>query len=165
MRQILVVGLLALGACNNSSGTTGSWVGSTPGAAPAQIGGSPTNTTTAFDGTYTGISIKTSGGGNVGPRAVGGSVNPSCQVFSGPPTMNVTNGLARFDALGVPFAGYVTPQGHLTMRSGYGATLTGQTKPALVDEDFDGDFDVQTHVLHGRVIGACTYDVAWQRTA
>jgi len=79
--------------------------------------------------------------------------------------VTVTNGLAQFDALGVTFAGYVTPQGHLTMHSGYGATLIGQAKPALADEDFDGNFDAQTHVLRGRVLGACPYDVAWQRTA
>ena len=87
-----------------------------------------------------------------------------CQPFDAPPTLTVTNGLAQFQAMGVTFAGYVTPQGHLTMHSGYGATATGQARPALVDEDFDGNFDAQTHVLHARVASInCTYDVNWQR--
>ena len=163
MKHTIVIGFLALSACGPTG--TGSWLGATPGAGPASTGGSANNTTNAFDGTYTGTSIKTAGGGPPGPKVTGGSVTSPCQNFDKPPTVTVTNGLAQFDALGVTFAGYVTPQGHLTMRSGYGATLTGQAKPALVDEDFDGDIDAQTHVLHGRVLGACTYDLAWQRTA
>jgi hypothetical protein len=165
MKHTIVIGLLVLGACTGSSGTTGQWLGATPGAGPTQVAGSAANTTNAFDGTYAGVSVKTGGGGNKGPRTAGTTVNAPCQQFDKPPTMTVTNGLAQFEVLGVTFAGYVTPQGHLTMQSGYGATLTGQVKPALADEDFDGDFDAQTHVLHGRVIGACPFDVAWQRTA
>jgi hypothetical protein len=164
MKHIIVIGFLALSACAGSAGTTGQWLGATPGAGLTQVGGSPANTTKTFDGTYTGISIKTAGGGSAGPRTVGTTVNPPCQQFDKPPTVTVSNGLTQFDALGVTFAGYVTPQGHVTMHSGYGATGTGQVKPVLVDEDFDGDFDAQTHVLHGRVLGACSYDVAWQRT-
>jgi hypothetical protein len=76
----------------------------------------------------------------------------------------VTNGLAQFDALGVRFAGYVTPQGHLKMHTGYGATVTGQINPVSIDEDFDGDFDSQTHILHGQVLGVCAYNLSWQKT-
>ena len=87
-----------------------------------------------------------------------------CQQFDAPPTLTISNGLAQFQSMGVTFAGYVTPQGHLTMHSGYGATLTGQAQPALVDENFDGNFDGQTHVLHARVSSInCTYDVNWQK--
>jgi len=98
---------------------------------------------------------------------MGGSATLKCQSYTGNefPPMTVTDGLAQFEAMGVHFAGYVTPQGHVKMSSGYGATISGQIKEVPVDEDFDGDFDSTTHVLHGRVTGACSYNVAWQRTA
>jgi hypothetical protein len=89
---------------------------------------------------------------------------PGCQPFNEPPTLTVKNGLAQFQAMGVTFAGYVTPQGQLTMHSGYGVTLTGQAQPAMVDTDLDGVFDTQTHVLHGKVHSInCNYNVDWQR--
>ena len=75
------------------------------------------------------------------------------------------NGLAQFEAMGVHFAGYVTPQGHLRMTSGYGAMVSGNVKEVPVDEDFDGDFDSATHRLRGQVIGACAYKVEWQKVA
>jgi hypothetical protein len=60
--------------------------------------------------------------------------------------------------------GYVTPQGQLTLHSGYGVTVTGQGQPVDVDENFDGIIDYQTHVLRAKVSSVnCTYDVAWQR--
>ena len=59
-------------------------------------------------------------------------------------------GFARFEAMGVHFAGYVTPQGHLRMSSGYGATVSGNVKEVPIDEDFDGDFDTATHSLRSR---------------
>jgi hypothetical protein len=49
------------------------------------------------------------------------------------------------------------------MLTGYGATVTGQIKPVSIDEDFDGDFDAPTHILHGQVIGVCTYNLSWRR--
>jgi hypothetical protein len=137
------------------------WLGG--GSGPTVVGGSAANTTTAFDGTYRGIS-------NLGASAAGTGkkthepTTTGCQPFDTPPTLTITNGLAQFQAMGVTFAGYVTPQGHLTMHSGYGATATGQAQPALVDEDLDGNFDTQTHVLHARVSSInCRYDVSWQR--
>jgi hypothetical protein len=169
-KRSVVIGLFVLGlsACGGyNGGYTGSepWLTANPSAGAAEEGRSANNTTTAFDGTYTGMSIQNVGGGQSGPKTVGGNVTPPCQKYDKPPTLTVTNGLAQFQALGVTFAGYVTPQGHVTMHSGYGATGTGQVKPVLVDEDFDGDFDAQTHILQGRVLGACDYKVNWQRTA
>src|SRR5215831_3766972 len=168
MKHGIVIGLLALSACTGSTGSNPlntPWLGANPSAA-VSVGGSAANTTNAFDGTYIGVSITTAGSGQSGPKTGPGTTRaPTCQNYDKPPTLTVTNGLAQFEALGVIFAGYVTPQGHLTMHSGYGATVIGQAKPALVDEDFDGDFDAQTHVLHGRVLGGCSYDVRWQRVA
>jgi hypothetical protein len=51
------------------------------------------------------------------------------------------------------------------MSSGYGATVSGNLKEVVVDEDFDGDFDTTTHRLRGQVIGACAYKVEWQKVA
>ena len=126
--------------------------------------GRVSDTTNAFDGTYTGISTNNNSKGNTLATA-GGSAKLKCQNFDQPPTLTVINGLAQFEALGVTFAGYVTPQGHLVMHSGYGATVTGQINPAPIDEDFDGQYDAQTHALNAQLIGACVYKVSWQRTA
>ena len=159
MKQSLVIGLslLALSACAGSD----TWVGAAPGV--SHVGGAASNTTTAFDGTYTGTAIRNNSRGNTLATA-GGSAKLKCQNYDQPPTLTITNGFAQFQALGTTFAGYVTPQGQLKMRSGYGATVTGQINPASVDEDFDGQVDAQTHVLKGQVLGACAYNVSWQKT-
>ena|SRR5690348_4476844 len=168
MKHSIVIGLsLALFACN-PTGTT--YTGADPNAGATHVGGSAADTTTAFDGTYRGTSNRsasaasqlTSGAGT-GRKTVEASTT-GCQQFDEPPPLTVKNGLAQFQAMGVTFAGYVTPQGHLTMHSGYGATLTGQAQPAMVDEDFDGDFDTATHILRAKVHSInCNYNVSWQR--
>ena len=56
----------------------------------------------------------------------GGTSKLKCQSYDRPPTLTITNGFAQFHALGTKFVGYVTPQGQLKMRSGYGATVAGQ---------------------------------------
>ena len=161
------IALVAMVACTQQpppspQGTLNQpWTGG--GSGPTVVGGSAANTTTAFDGTYQGVSNRSASTAGTGRKTVEANVT-GCQPFDAPPTLTVTNGLAQFQAMGVTFAGYVTPQGHLTMHSGYGATATGQARPALVDEDFDGNFETQTHVLHARVSSVnCTYDVNWQR--
>ena len=166
--------LLALVACApsqspNPGSLTAQYTGVNANAGPASIGGSAANTTTAFDGTYRGISHSSASAASqltsgASGRKVAEPSTTGCQQFDVPPRLWVTNGLAQFQAMGVTFAGYVTPQGHLTMHSGYGATLTGQAQPALVDVDLDGVFDTQTHVLHAKVHSInCNYDVDWQR--
>jgi len=161
------ISLLAMVACTTQQSSTdplsATWTGAGPNAGPAHVGGSPANTTTAFDGTYQGVSNRSASTAGTGKKTVEANVT-GCQPFDAPPTLTVTNGLAQFQAMGVTFAGYVTPQGHLTMHSGYGATATGQAQPALVDEDLDGNFDTQTNVLHARVSSInCTYNVNWQK--
>ncbi len=137
------------------------WLGG--GSGPTVAGGSAGNTTTAFDGTYKGLSNRSASAAGTGKKTFEANVT-GCQPFDAPPTLTVTNGLAQFQAMGVTFAGYVTPQGHLTMHSGYGATATGQAQPVDVDENFDGIIDAQTHVLRAKVSSVnCTYNVAWQR--
>ena len=161
------ISLLAMVACTTQQSSTDSlsapWTGAGQNAGPARVGGSAANTTTAFDGTYQGIANRSASIAGAGKKAFEPTTT-GCQPFNAPPTLTVTNGLAQFQAMGVTFAGYVTPQGHLTMHSGYGATATGQARPASVDQDLDGNFDTQTHVLRARVSSInCTYDVNWQR--
>jgi hypothetical protein len=134
MKASVVIGLfLALSACANSD----TWLGAD--AAASHVGGSAANTTNNFDGTYTGIAIQnTSKGNTLAPG--GGTGTVKCQNYDEPPTLTVTNGLAQFDALGVRFAGYVTPQGQLKMHAGYGATVTGQISPVSTDEGFRRGF-------------------------
>ena len=160
---VMIVLSLALAACGGSGST---WLGADPAAGATHVGGSAENTTNAFDGEYRDASIQNNSKNNTLP-IMGGSATLKCQNYAGNefPPLTVTNGLARFEAMGVHFAGYVTPQGHLKMSSGYGATISGNIKEVPVDEDFDGDFDATNHVLRGQVIGACAYKVAGQKTA
>jgi hypothetical protein len=165
MKHSVVIGLslVVLSAC---TGNSQQWLGADPSAGPTHVGGSAENTTNAFDGEYHDLSVQNNSKNNT-LAIMGGSATLKCQNYAGNefPPLTVTNGLARFEAMGVHFAGYVTPQGHLRMASGYGATVSGNVKEVPVDEDFDGDFDTVTHTLHGQVIGASAYKVAWQKTA
>lgn len=158
MKQFGLIGLslLTLSACASSN----AWVGATPGV--TNVGGSAADTTSAFDGTYTGVAIGNNSKGN-SLATTGGTATLKCQNYARPPTLTITNGFAQFQALGTTFAGYVTPQGQLKMRSGYGATVGGQVTAAPVDEDFDGQIDSYTHQLKGQVLGACAYKVSWQK--
>jgi hypothetical protein len=153
------VALVAMVACTpqqppqppSPQGTlTQQWSGG--GTGPTVVGGSAGNTTTAFDGTYKGLSNRATSAAGTGLKAFEPTTS-GCQQFEEPPTITITNGLAQFQALGVTFAGYVTPQGQLRMSSGYGALV-------------DANFDPQTHILRGRANSPnCHYDVAWQKTA
>jgi len=65
--------------------------------------------------------------------------------------MTIVNGLAQFQAVGSTFAGYVTPQGSLTLDSGKGAR-------AVVT------FDPQNRTFKGQANSInCRYDVVWQK--
>ena len=165
MKHSVVIGLslMVLSAC---TGNSQQWLGADPSAGPTHVAGSPDHTTNAFDGEYRDLSVQNNSKNNT-LGVMGGSATLKCANYSGNefPPLTVTNGLARFEAMGVDFAGYVTPQGHLRMTSGYGATVSGNIKEVPVDEDLEGDFDNVTHTLHGQVIGACAYKVAWQKVA
>ena len=166
MKHFFVIGLsLAVSACGGYTGYSPAWTGADPSSGPTHVGGSAGNTTNAFDGEYHDLSVQNNSKGNT--LAIVGYGTLKCQNYSGKefPPLTVSNGFARFEAMGVHFAGYVTPQGHLRMSSGYGATVSGNLKEVPVDEDFDGDFDTTTHRLRGQVIGACAYRVEWQKVA
>ena len=164
--RVMIVIPLALAACGGYTGYSNQWGGADPSAGATHIAGSAEDTTNAFDGQYRDMSVQNNSKNNTLP-IMGGSATLKCQSYQGNefPALVITNGLARFEAMGVHFAGYVTPQGHLRMTSGYGATVSGNLKEVPVDEDFDGDIDFTTHTLHGQVVGACAYKVAWQKVA
>ena len=118
--------------------------------APTSVGGLASNTTTAFDGTYRGLSIRGDSGAGPGLQAVDPSAG--CQPFVVPPTMTITGGLAQFQAVGATFAGYVTPQGNLRLETGRGAIVTA-------------NFDPPTRTFRGQANTInCRYEVAWQQT-
>jgi hypothetical protein len=148
MKALLLTGisLFAMAACTHLAPPTASEGGLS---GPATVGGSASNTTVAFDGTYRGLSIRGDSGAGPGLQAVDPSTG--CQPFVVPPTMTIANGLAQFQAVGATFAGYVTPQGSLIMDTGRGARVTGNFDPQA------GIFRGQANTIN------CRYDVAWQK--
>src|SRR6516162_1903253 len=165
MKHSVLIGLslVVLSAC---TGNSLQWLGADPSAGPTHVAGSAENTTNAFDGEYRDLSVVNNSKGNT-LAIMGGQATLKCQGYTGNefPPLTISNGLARFEAMGIHFAGYVTLQGHLRMTSGYGATVSGNVKEVPVDEDFDGEFDTTTHRLRGQVIGVCAYKVEWQKVA
>ena len=132
---LLSVSLLAISACAPQPAPP------PPGLAPPQgaYSGSPTNTTTAFDGNY-------------GNLVVTGKTPSGCPDLPLTPYFPISNGRAYMQGYNLTFQGYVTPQGGLTMTSGLGQTFQGQIDPQFV--------------LRGRVTGPnCAYDMTWTRTS
>ena len=106
----------------------------TPGAAQA-----PAPTTTAFDGTYLGVSNTFEGDIDTGRTSA-----RYCPQFSRPPTLSIANGIARTG----PYEGSVDAQGVLVMRSFW--------------SHFDGRIDSQGTV-RGRSTSGCSYQFVWQK--
>src|SRR5215469_1350845 len=111
------------------------------------------NTTSAFDGTYIGVSAENNSRGNnlgVGrahPTGYAGS--RSCADFRAPARLTITNRHAQVKWGDYTLEGQVTPQGALTMSTGYG-------------QRFDGRIDDQ-HLVKGQVVGYCAYNLTWQK--
>jgi hypothetical protein len=101
----------------------------------------PAPTTTAFDGTYTGVS-KT-----LDSTITGGS-SRSCTNNPRPGPLTIVNGIATWAG---DTTGSVSPQGVLAMHAPNGARL-------------DGQIDAQGTVT-GRFIGACSYQLVWHKKA
>jgi hypothetical protein len=122
--------------------------------APASTAGASTaNTTSAFDGTYVGVAAEnnshanTLSGGRAHPQGYAGG--RSCRDFRAPAKLTITNGLARVRWIDYTLEGQVTPQGILTMTTGYG-------------HRFDGRVDDQ-HEIKGQVVGYCAYTLTWRK--
>jgi hypothetical protein len=151
MKQSVLVGLsvLALAACTpQPSPQMGA--GTQPIIPAAYAAGSPGNTTSAFDGTYTRGTIQNISKGKELDVA-GGNAPIYCPNYGTAPPVTIHNGLAQFQALNLyTFQGYVTPQGHLKMDSGKGQTIEGQ-----IDDQ---------GVLRAQGLGACAYNATWIRS-
>jgi hypothetical protein len=123
------------------------------GPVEAQSPAPPANTTSTFDGTYVGVSAENNSRGNTlagtraNPQGYGGA--RGCSTFRAPAKLTITNGLGRVRWGDRTLEGQVTPQGALTMTTGYG-------------QRFDGRIDDQ-HLIKGQVVGYCTYTVTWQK--
>ena len=135
--------------CLYTATIAASGAGTQPMTPVAYAGGSPNNTTSAFDGTYAGVSTQDISKGNTLDIA-GGNAPIVCQDYGVPPPVTIHNGLAQFQLLNYAFQGYVTPQGHLKMSAGYGQTIDGQI-------DNQGVYAAQG-------VGACAYHATWRRS-
>ena len=94
MKLPILVGLslFALAACTPQPSSQAG-AGTQPIAPAAYAAGSPSNTTTAFDGTYTFVSIQNVSKGNELDVA-GGNAPITCQTYSNLSPVAVHNGLA-----------------------------------------------------------------------
>ena len=132
MKQLFLLGisLLAVSACAPQP--------SPPPAAVASYAlGSSANTTTAFDGDYGSVIVRSASPGCADPRFQDAN-------------LSIRSGLAQARGLNFTAQGYVTPQGALAMQTEHGQTFQGQIGPNFV--------------LTGRATGPnCVWDVAWNR--
>jgi hypothetical protein len=149
MRQSALVGisLLALAACVPQPSPAGA--SPEPLRPAAYAARSPSNTTSAFDGTYASPGPQTISKPNE-LEVAGGNAPIYCPDYGPLPPVTIHNGLAQFQALNYTFQGYVTRQGHLKMDSGYGQTIDGQV-------DNEGVFRAQG-------LGGCAYAATWRRS-
>jgi hypothetical protein len=106
----------------------------------------PVPTTTAFDGTYLGVSRTLEGA--MGRTMTGGQMRFCPPSGNGAPSLTIANGNAT-TKWGSPAEGSVTPQGVLVMRNQSGLR-------------FDGQIDGKGTAT-GRWTGNCSYQVVWQK--
>jgi hypothetical protein len=107
----------------------------------------PAPTTTAFDGTYIGVS-RTSEGSMERAETRGCPQGEGAPRLEGASRLTIVNGSARA-AWGAPAEGAVSPQGVLVMRTSTGIR-------------FDGQIDSKGTVT-GRWSGTCSWQVVWQK--
>ena len=101
--------------------------------------------TTAFDGTYTGVSRTLE-------TTMTGHATRQCPPSGGVAPLTIVNGIARTAGLGTA-EGAVSPEGVVVMRAlaGFGA-----------GSRFEGRIDGYGTVT-GRFTGSCSYEVVWQK--
>jgi hypothetical protein len=136
MKQLFLLGisLIAVSACTPQPSPPATAPPPTAAAAP----GSPTATTTFYDGVYIGSFTQN--------QSASGS---GCPNFPVAPALTIHNGVAQFAALDLTYQGYVTPQGDVNMQTPAGQTFVGHIDPY--------------GKLIGRTTGRCVYDASWQR--
>ena len=146
MKQFLLLGIsiLAVSACAPQAPPPPAAAVSAAQSAP----GSPTNTTTSFDGIYTQGVIQNA-------SASAGKSLSECPNLVVPQAVTIRKGLAQLQVnngrVNSTFQGYVSPDGTLAMQSEIGQTFQGQIDP--------------NYVLRARTVGSCVYDGAWKRTS
>ena len=146
MKQSVLAGLsiLALAACTSQPSSQVAQ----PTLPTSYAGGSPINTTSAFDGTYTFVSIQNISQQNE-LEVARGNAPRTCPNHSNMPPVTIHDGLAQFQLLNYTFQGYVTPQGHLKMESGYNQVIEGEIS--------------NQGIFNARGLGACDYNATWRR--
>jgi hypothetical protein len=139
---LLGISILAVSACAPQAPP--------PPAAPASAAqpapGSPTNTTTIFDGEYTQGAVQNASTGKSLSECPNLAMVAPVIIRKGLAQLQVNNGRVNST-----FQGYVSPDGTLAMQSEIGQTFQGQ-----IDSSY---------VLKGRTVGNCVYEVAWKRTS
>jgi hypothetical protein len=110
------------------------------------------NPTSAFDGTYVGVSAENNSSGNTlaGGRArtQGYAGARSCTTFRAPARLTISNGRARVRWGDRTLEGNAAPDGSLTMTTGYG-------------QKFDGRIEGQQ--IKGQLVGYCAYSLTWRK--
>ena len=118
----------------------------------AQSPAPPANATSAFDGTYVGVSAENDSPGNTlaGGRArtQGYAGARACPTFRAPAKLAIGNGLARVRWGERTLEGNAAPDGSLTMSTGYG-------------QKFDGRIEAQQ--IRGQLMGYCAYTLTWRK--
>jgi hypothetical protein len=118
----------------------------------AQSPAPPVNATSAFDGTYVGLSAENNSSGNTlsGGRAhtQGYAGARSCTTFRAPARLTIANGRARVRWGDRTLEGNAAPDGSLTMSTGYG-------------QRFDGRIEGQQ--IKGQLVGYCAYSLTWRK--
>jgi hypothetical protein len=118
----------------------------------AQWPAPPANATSAFDGTYVGVSAENNSSGNTlaGGRArtQGYAGARSCTTFRAPARLTIANGRARVRWGDRTLDGNVAPDGSPTMSTGYG-------------QRFDGRIEGQQ--IKGQLVGYCAYTLRWRK--
>jgi hypothetical protein len=144
MKQFFLLGIsiLAVSACAPQAPPPLA----APGSAAQPAPGSPTNTTTTFDGEYTEGVIQNASTGKSLSECPNLAVAAPVIIRKGLAQLQVNNGRVNST-----FQGYVSPDGTLAMQSEIGQTFQGQ-----IDSNY---------VLKARTVGNCVYDAAWKRTS
>jgi hypothetical protein len=110
------------------------------------------NPTSAFDGTYVGVSAENNSSGNTlaGGRArtQGYAGARSCTTFRAPARLTITNGRARVRWGDRTLEGNAASDGSLTMTTEYG-------------QKFDGRIEGQQ--IKGQLVGYCAYSLTWRK--
>jgi hypothetical protein len=124
-------------------------------AAPAQAPAATAQggKTTAYDGTYVGVSAENNSRGNTlaggRDRTVGYAGSRGCRTFRAPARLTIVNGVAQARWGEYTLRGSPTADGRLTMRTGFG-------------QKFEGRIDGRS-MVEGQLVGYCAYKLTWRK--